>query len=140
MNVILTSDDCLTGTDRVAEVADTIEADYYINVQGDEPLFNPDDIMKVVDLIETGCHDIINGYCEITSDEQYRSLSIPKVVFRPDGRLLYMSRSCIPGNKTNTFNKAWRQVCIYAFPKKALKEYTSSSEKTTLEKKKISKS
>jgi 3-deoxy-manno-octulosonate cytidylyltransferase (CMP-KDO synthetase) len=38
MNVILTSDDCLTGTDRVAEVADTIEADYYINVQGDEPL------------------------------------------------------------------------------------------------------
>jgi 3-deoxy-manno-octulosonate cytidylyltransferase (CMP-KDO synthetase) len=77
--------------------------------------------MKVVDLIETGCHDIINGYCEITSDEQYRSLSIPKVVFRPDGRLLYMSRSCIPGNKTNTFNKAWRQVCIYAFPKKHLK-------------------
>ena len=42
--VIMTSPDCLTGTDRVAEVSEKIDAKTYINVQGDEPLFNPDDL------------------------------------------------------------------------------------------------
>ncbi len=41
---VLTSDHCLTGTDRVAETAEIIPADVYINVQGDEPVFNPEDI------------------------------------------------------------------------------------------------
>ena len=36
---LMTSENCLTGTDRL-EVADLIHADYYINIQGDEPLFN----------------------------------------------------------------------------------------------------
>lgn len=132
-NAILTSDDCMTGTDRIAEVAKLIDAEYYINVQGDEPLFNPLDITRVVNLIENGCQDIINGYCAIESESQYKSISTPKVVFRPDGRLLYMSRSGIPGNKSNTFHMAWRQVCIYAFPKKSLEIFTTSLVKTSLE-------
>ena len=40
----MTSDDCLTGTDRLCEVSKLVKADYYINIQGDEPLFNPIDI------------------------------------------------------------------------------------------------
>ena len=48
INCILTSKKCLTGTDRVAEVAKKIKVDSYINVQGDEPLFNPADIIKLV--------------------------------------------------------------------------------------------
>ena len=48
INVIKTSKRCLTGTDRVAEVAKKIKADTYINVQGDEPLFNPLDIKKLI--------------------------------------------------------------------------------------------
>lgn len=133
MNVILTSDDCLTGTDRVAEIATLVDADYYINVQGDEPLFNPDDIIKIIEGIELYSGEIINGYCAINSEHQYRSLSIPKVVFRPDGRLLYMSRNAIPGNKQGEFVKAWRQVCIYAFPKLALKAFSNLNDKTILE-------
>lgn len=133
MNVILTSDDCLTGTDRVAEIATLVDADYYINVQGDEPLFNPDDIIKIIEGIELYSGEVINGYCAINSEHQYRSLSIPKVVFRPDGRLLYMSRNAIPGNKQGEFVKAWRQVCIYAFPKLALKAFSNLNGKTILE-------
>ena len=41
---IMTSDECLTGTDRLCKVSKLVEADYYINIQGDEPLFNPNDI------------------------------------------------------------------------------------------------
>jgi 3-deoxy-manno-octulosonate cytidylyltransferase (CMP-KDO synthetase) len=133
IQVLLTSDDCLTGTDRIAEVADLVKADYYINVQGDEPLFNPEDISKVISLLDTYSGDILNGYCAIDNDHQYRSVSVPKVVFRPDGRLLYMSRSAIPGNKAAAFVKAWRQVCIYAFPFEALKTFAASNGKTPLE-------
>lgn len=133
MNVIMTSDQCLTGTDRVAEVAQQKEADCYINVQGDEPLFNPEDILKTLAMVSKYPGEIINGYAPIDREEDYRSASVPKVVLRPDGRLLYMSRSAIPGNKTKKFNLSWRQICVYAFPKKALVEFASSSSKTPLE-------
>lgn len=133
VNVILTSEDCLTGTDRVAEVAKKIDADYYINVQGDEPLINPEDIKKIVHAIKEFPGEIINGYTEIDNESDYRSLSIPKVVFKPNRELLYMSRAAIPGNKKNAFVKAWRQVCIYAFPKEALTCFASQIAKTNLE-------
>ncbi len=133
MNVILTTDNCLTGTDRVAEVAQQVKAGYYINVQGDEPLFNPDDITAVVNALKLYPGEVLNGYCPIDTAEQYNSLYVPKVVFKPNGELLYMSRSAIPGNKTGKFVKAWRQVCIYAFPYDALEAFAATPEKTTLE-------
>lgn len=133
MQVVMTSSACLTGTDRVAEVAQQLEADYYINVQGDEPLINPQDIIEVERSIEKYGGEVINGFAPIEDEESYRSLSIPKVVCRPDGRLMYMSRSSIPGNKKNDFIKAWKQVCVYAFPKKALMDFASRKVKTELE-------
>lgn len=133
INVLMTSNECLTGTDRVAEVAKIIPAEYYINVQGDEPLFNPDDILKVLGCIKDNDGKIINGYSSINREEDYFSTSIPKVVFRPDGRLLYMSRSPIPGNKNAEFIRGNRQVCVYAFPKNALEEFSSQTIKTPLE-------
>lgn len=130
---LLTSDNCLTGTDRVAEVAQQIAADYYINVQGDEPLFNPDDIVKFVKVLAEFDGHILNGYCEIKQEEAYKSVHVPKVVFRQDGRLLYMSRAAIPGNKNNKFKFGYRQVCMYAFPKKALLAFNSLRKKTIFE-------
>lgn len=132
-NVALTSDECLTGTDRIAEIAEKSDFDYYINVQGDEPLINPEDIKKVIEAVDKYPGEIINGYTEIDSETDYFSRTIPKVVFRQDGRLLYMSRSPIPGNKSGEFIKSWRQVCIYAFPKKALMAFANQKEKTQIE-------
>ena len=77
---------------------------------------------------------IISGYCEIDDAKTYRDVNIPKVVVSPDGRLLYASRSPIPSNKQSKFIKAWRQVCVYAFPKSVLKIFSSSKKKTELEK------
>jgi len=132
MQVVMTSENCLTGTDRVAEVAEQIEANYYINVQGDEPLMNPQDILDTIKAAEKYTGEIINGYAPI-NEEDYKSLTVPKVVIRPDGRLLYMSRSPIPGNKNGSFQKAWRQVCVYAFPKIALQTFIKEGKKTPLE-------
>lgn len=133
IQAILTSNKCLTGTDRIAEVALQIEADYYINVQGDEPVFNPDDIIVLLDNLIKFKGSILNGYCEIDSEEAYKSASVPKVVFREDSRLLYMSRAAIPGNKQGIFKVGYRQVCIYAFPKKALLAFKDRCVKTLFE-------
>ena len=133
IQVVMTSSDCLTGTDRVAEVSEKINAKTYINVQGDEPLFNPDDLKLLLKEIKKYPNEIITGYCEIDDERAHKDLHVPKVVIRPDGRLLYASRAPIPSNKFNRFQKGWRQVCAYAFPKKVLKIFSSTKKKTELE-------
>ncbi len=127
MQVIMTSTSALTGTDRVFEVAKKIKAKYYINVQGDEPVINPVDIKAVIRKIDFAGKIIINGYTAIQDEKEYLSRSTPKVAFKLNGNLLYMSRSPIPGNKQGAFKKAWRQVCIYAFPYEALKSFNAES-------------
>lgn len=133
IQILKTSSNCLTGTDRVAEAASQVGADVYINVQGDEPVFNPADLTALVHYARHHPNEVLNGYCPITDEVQFRSSSIPKVVFRPDGRLLYMSRAAIPTNKSHDFNKAYRQVCVYAFPSAALQAFTATTSKTPLE-------
>ena len=133
INSIITSKRCLTGTDRIAEVAKKIKKSFYINVQGDEPICNPKDIKKIVNFAKKNPNLIINGYTEIKDKEMFYSPNVPKVVFDKNEKLLYMSRAPIPSNKKQTFIKSWRQVCIYSFPYKSLKIYTSIKKKTTLE-------
>ena len=61
INFLMTSKKCLTGTDRVAEVI-KIKADFYINVQGDEPLCNTSDIKKLINYAKKYPKEIINAY------------------------------------------------------------------------------
>ncbi len=133
IRVVMTSINCLTGTDRVAEVAQIIEADTYINVQGDEPVFNPDDLRTLIKSAAEFPKEVVNGYCSISDETLFHSVSVPKLVMRPDGRLLYMSRAPIPSNKAFKFEKSWRQVCAYAFPKHALQAFALTKAKTELE-------
>ena len=93
MNCVITSKKCLTGTDRVAEVANKIKSDIYINVQGDEPICDVNDIKKLIKSSKKYPNRIINGYTKIKDKRLFFSKNIPKVVFRKDGRLLYQSRS-----------------------------------------------
>ncbi|WP_241509295.1 cytidylyltransferase domain-containing protein [Stutzerimonas zhaodongensis] len=86
INVLMTSSDCLTGTDRVAECAAQINAEVFINVQGDEPVFNPDDLTVFIEQLAVYSGEILNGFCAIDCEAMYRSSSTPKVVMRPDGR------------------------------------------------------
>ena len=130
---ILTTDNCLTGTDRVAEVAETLVADVFINVQGDEPVFNPEDIKLLVERVKAAPNNVYCGYCEIEDEEMYVSRSVPKMVMGLNEQLLYMSRNAIPANKAGEFRFAYRQVCAYAFPKEALKIYKGAGKKTPLE-------
>ena len=133
INTIMTSKKCLTGTDRIAEVAKKIKRDFYINVQGDEPYCNPNDIKKIIKYAKKNPNQIINGFTEIKDKKLFYSPSIPKIVFDNNLNLIFMSRSPIPSNKKKQFIKAWRQVCIYSFSYQSLKNYTSVKKKTVLE-------
>lgn len=133
IRVLMTSSDCLTGTDRVAQCALQIDADTYINVQGDEPVFDPHDLIALIEQARLHPDQVLNGVCALSDEEQFRSGSIPKVVMRPDGRLLYMSRAAITTTKSQQFVNGWRQVCAYAFPKKALEAFHAATAKTALE-------
>tara|TARA_B110000196_G_scaffold283601_1_gene265621 strand:+ start:1557 stop:2282 length:726 start_codon:yes stop_codon:yes gene_type:complete len=134
IKVVMTSKSCLTGTDRIAEVAKKYKADFYLNIQGDEPICNPADIRKLLRIAKKKPKTIINGYTEIKNKKDFYSGNIPKVVFRKDGRLLYQSRAPIPTTKDKKFIKSWRQVCIYSLPFKSLIAFKSVRNKTPLEK------
>ena len=133
INTMMTSKKCLTGTDRIAEVAKKIKRDFYINVQGDEPMCNPKDIINIIKYAKKNPNQIINGFTEIKKKEQFYSPNTPKVIFDKNYNLMYMSRSAIPSNKKKQFVKAWRQVCIYSFSHRSLKDYTSVKKKTNIE-------
>ena len=133
IQTLLTSSDCLTGTDRVHEAAQQITADLIINVQGDEPLLDPQDVVDVLKAAEEHPGKVINAMCPIANEDDFFSANVPKVVCRPDGRLLYMSRGAIPINKALQFVKAMKQVCIYAFPQSALDDFAKQAQKTALE-------
>lgn len=133
MQVELTSSDCLTGTDRLYEIAKKKKSEVYINVQGDEPLVSPDDIRAVIDASQKEPGITFNAMCQINEEADFRNPNIPKVVTQKDGRLLYMSRAPIPTNKKLEFEKAMKQVCIYAYPRDVLIAFGSLKEKTPLE-------
>ena len=132
-DVVMTSADCLTGTDRVADTARQRPAEFYINVQGDEPIFDPDDIRRMIEVGNAYPDRVTVGYTEMSDEAGYLDRSTVKVVAGPDGRLLYMSRSPIPGNKHGSMSKAWRQICAYGLPPRWLAAYAARTAKTPLE-------
>lgn len=135
-NVLLTSPDALTGTDRVAEAAEQIEADIYVNVQGDEPSVDPDDILKILAVKQSNPGMVVNGFSWIDPKrESVESLTIPKVVTAEDGTLLYISRAAIPGSKDPGLapHAYKKQVCIYAFNKAELRAFRAFGRKGELE-------
>ncbi|MDR7124099.1 3-deoxy-manno-octulosonate cytidylyltransferase [Pseudotabrizicola sp. 4114] len=130
---VMTSPDCLTGTDRVAEFATKVVRDVYINLQGDEPMMPAKSIKAVIDLSCSRPDQIINGWAPITEESEFRSRTIPKVVLREDGQLMYMSRAPIPGTKSDTFVFSRKQICVYGFPRTALAAFAARGAKTTHE-------
>lgn len=130
--VIITSDSCLTGTDRVAEASYEINADIFINVQGDEPMIDPNDIKKVINLKQDNPDHVINCMSKLHKDEDASDKKIPKIICDLDKNLIYSSRNSLPGSKESQVNNIMKQVCIYAFSKKQLHQFHDNI-KTPLE-------
>ena len=133
---LMTSPKALTGTDRLAEAAQMIDYDIYVNVQGDEPLVAPDDIRRCIAIKAEQPNVIVNGFCWIGDGEDPSSVNIPKVIATEGGAMIYMSRRPLPGFKeaANAPTRYMKQVCIYGFTREELGAYAGYGRKSTLEK------
>jgi 3-deoxy-manno-octulosonate cytidylyltransferase (CMP-KDO synthetase) len=95
--VALTRRDHPSGTDRVAEVAQSLAADVIVNLQGDEPLVDPATLDLLPELLERNADtDMATVAVPFTSTEQYHNPNCVKVVCDAAGKALYFSRSPIP--------------------------------------------
>jgi len=117
-----------TGTDRVAEVATKIKADIYVNIQGDEPLIEPDVIDEAVKgLISDSSFQVVNLCMAINRLTDLVDTTVPKVVKGPNGRAVFLSRCAIPYPKNPKAANYFRQVCVYAFRPEALRKFSELS-------------
>ncbi len=125
--VVMTSENCLTGTDRISEVASVFHYDLYVNIQGDEPVIDPTSIDEIIEdfkkhgdkYIAYNLYKIIDARSEIDSD------TIIKTIVNEVDELMYMSRLGIPFNKSINKPIFKKQVCVYGFTKKALEVFSS---------------
>jgi 3-deoxy-manno-octulosonate cytidylyltransferase (CMP-KDO synthetase) len=125
--VILTRPDHRTGTDRVAEVAAHVEADIYLNVQGDEPLMEPEAVEAVIEAMEDDDAVSIGTPCTaIVQPKDIMDPNVVKVVRDFDGNALYFSRAPVPWVRDRDESVAarhWKHLGLYAFRRDALLEY-----------------
>lgn len=129
-DAVLTSPECPTGTDRIAEVARKIEADVYVNVQGDEPLIRPESIAACVSpLLRTivseeggsAVEPVQMGsvFCECTPEE-YDNPATVKVVTDTAGYALYFSRYPIPFERNPRIAPVKKHIGLYAYRREPL--------------------
>jgi 3-deoxy-manno-octulosonate cytidylyltransferase (CMP-KDO synthetase) len=112
--VVRPEGDFATGTDRIAAALALMEEPFaqVVNVQGDEPLIDPDSIDRVIDVLQATGVDMATLACPLESDEEYHSRDVVKVVTDLTGDALYFSRSAIPHGSREL---ARRHIGLYGY-------------------------
>jgi 3-deoxy-manno-octulosonate cytidylyltransferase (CMP-KDO synthetase) len=119
---VMTDTNHRTGTDRVAEVATKIASDVYVNIQGDEPLIEPEVIDEAVNGLQSESrYQVVNLCMAIDRLTDLVDVTVPKVVKGPEGQAVFLSRAVVPYPKTPDAAHYYRQVCVYAFRPEALR-------------------
>ena len=123
---VMTSPDCQSGSDRVREVAQTVDADVYVNVQGDEPLLEPSAIEKLLEVFAYDSSVQVATLCSSISKEEAQSPNQVKVVRDNTGNALYFSRAPLPFvREANEKSDYFGHIGIYAYRKEVLCSFTS---------------
>jgi 3-deoxy-manno-octulosonate cytidylyltransferase (CMP-KDO synthetase) len=110
--VVLTSPNCRSGTERIASILEQLDADLILNVQGDEPLIDPVMLDQLVSRWQAAPCDLITPVYKIASLQDLENPNIVKVVRAADGRALYFSRSPIPYLR-DTPRQAWLDTAAF---------------------------
>lgn len=123
--VVMTSPDCASGSDRVREVARTLEADIYVNIQGDEPTLTGDFFPPLLALFDRAEVQVATLAVQCPEVDILKPSAV-KVVTALDGRALYFSRSTIPFDRDAAgFGGYRKHLGIYAYRKDALERFAA---------------
>ena len=128
---VMTSPNAASGTERVAEVARTREAHVVINVQGDEPLIQPDTIDQLAEFLER--HNAVpmaSLMTRVKPADDPHSPNVVKVVVDLDGFALYFSRAPLPYERAHSptrqpANRFWKHIGIYGYQRHFLLQFPS---------------
>jgi 3-deoxy-manno-octulosonate cytidylyltransferase (CMP-KDO synthetase) len=132
---LLTSPDLPSGTDRLYAVSRETSADIYVNVQGDEPLLQPDHISQILAPFQLPHVDVTTLKVRCRA-EDIANPNVVKVVTAADGRALYFSRSTIPYDRdaaishsthtpSPTAARYWKHLGLYAYRRRALESFAA---------------
>ncbi len=130
-SALLTSPRHPSGSDRAWEAAERMgpEFDVVVNIQGDEPLVEPDAVRAAVAMVEGG-FEVGTCATPIRSEEEFRDPAVVKVVRADDGSALYFSRAAIPFRRADTArngngddSRRLRHVGVYAYRRAALRSW-----------------
>ena len=108
-----------SGTERVHEISNSIAADVYVNVQGDEPLVRPEQIATLLDVMKDTSVQVGTVKTVCPAEDKDNSNAV-KVVTAADGRALYFSRATIPFDRDASQPQYFKHLGLYAYRKAAL--------------------
>ena len=130
--VELTSGEHKSGSDRIAEVAKRHpEIEYIINVQGDEPLIEPENIELVRQgIVDDDSADISTLVREIKDEDEANNPNLVKCIFDVNNYAMYFSRAKIPYERNLGKSKFYGHLGIYGYKKEALFKMTSLPQTT----------
>ena len=123
IKVIMTGSHHQTGSDRLAEACQLVDCDIVVNIQGDEPLVEPNHIDAIVEpLLHDPSLQIAVG---VTPYKKKNSSSDIKAVLDLDGNIMYCSRTDLPSDARTPVKELLKMVFIVPFRKNFLLQYTS---------------
>jgi len=116
-----------SGTERVREISDSVAADVYLNIQGDEPLTRAEHIATLLDLMQD--RNVQVGTLKTpASAEDINNPNAVKVVTDARGRALYFSRATIPFDRDGASPRYFKHLGFYAYRKAALDRFCALPE------------
>jgi 3-deoxy-manno-octulosonate cytidylyltransferase (CMP-KDO synthetase) len=116
----MTPADCASGTDRIAWAARHWNAAAVINIQGDEPLIDPEEISRIAEHLAANPEDAVVTLATPAAPEEMANPNAVKVVLARDGSALYFSRSPIPYPRGEGGAAPLKHVGIYGYQRDAL--------------------
>jgi 3-deoxy-manno-octulosonate cytidylyltransferase (CMP-KDO synthetase) len=120
----MTSTSHRSGTERVHEISNSLAADVYLNVQGDEPLTRPEQISTLLQVMKDPTVQV--GTLKTAAAEvDINNPSAVKVVTDTKGKALYFSRTTIPYDRDRTSPPYFKHLGFYAYRKSALDNFVS---------------
>lgn len=124
-NVYFSKKNHESGSDRIAEALEKVDAHLIVNVQGDEPFQDPKSLQGLVAAFERPKVKMASLMCRISEDEAYNPNAV-KVVVDDNRNAIYFSRSPIPFNRERSEDIFyWKHVGVYAYTREMLMEYTA---------------
>ena len=120
--VVMTSPDLPSGTDRIAAATRDLDCTQVINVQGDEPLIDIGEVDRMIDVLQREQVEIVTLASAITSETEFRSRDVVKVVVDAQSNALYFSRAPIPHD---SWELARRHVGVYGYQRNSLFRFTA---------------